>query len=364
MTDSDLKYINEFLYKNNVRNMDTINFKPDIFNNFTHYNRVKNIESDTNTSFRTSGTTSTKGSKQNPELREILIEGENIKNRFHWDCLDKNPDGSCKPGDSYQKIDEYLTSNLGAEILPVTNPVTTQQIFGEEHNSCPTRDSYHKSITLNLPPREEGKPKYGTVRAFDVVGPRTLSDKYINLNHTTPFDIKNSGYNIQNSENFITNLNHVYENFTEHKTPKKLPSYDLTNEQEEDEEETEYCKTQNLNCKSTVDTFSNHNSIYDGDCGTKNLKGGILEKNVQKPNLSKSVLHNIIGLNKENINESMINIRNKALFNIDIKDESNLNNIKKISHENFIQNTNQLRIEFNNKFETHTQKLQRNLSHR
>ena len=110
MTDSDLRYINEFLYKNNVRTMDNINFKPDTFNNFTKYNRVRNVESDINTSFRTSGTTATKGSQQNPELREIIIENQNIQNRFHWDCLDKNPDGSCKPGNNYNNIDSYLTT--------------------------------------------------------------------------------------------------------------------------------------------------------------------------------------------------------------------------------------------------------------
>ena len=241
------------------------------------------------------------------------------------------------------------------------NPSNPQNIFSNDFNSCPSRDSYHTSTTLDLPKKEADKPKWGTVRGFDVVGPRTFSDKHINLNHKTPFDIKNSGYDIQE------NLNYTYENYEE-KKDNTLPSYDNTNLEKEESEESEeglgYCSQSDINCKGNIINFSLHNDIYNGECGTKNLKGGILEKNITKPNLSKFVKHNIIGLNKENINESMINIRNEALFNKEIRNESNLNNIKKISQNNFINNTNQLRYEFNNKFETHSQKLQRNLSNR
>ena len=367
MSQSDINYINEFLYKNNVRNNDlTIDFKPETFNNNTVYNRTKNFISPDNNSLFITGTTSTKGSKQNPTLRNIDIKDENILNRFSWSCQNQNPDRSCKPGDdSYLKTDEYLYSNLGTDILPKKNPSNLKNIFSNDFNSCPSRDSYHKSIILDLPSKEEEKPKWGTVRGFDVIGPRTFSDKYINLNHKTPFDIKNSGYNVQNSsENFVTNLNYTYENFEE-KKDDTLPSYDKTNlEKEEDEKSLAYCSQTDINCKGKIINFSSHNNIYDGECGTKNLQGGILEKNVINPNLSKFVKYNIIGLNKENINESMINIRNKALFNTEIRNESNLNKIKNISQKNFINNTNQLRYEFNNDLETHTQKLQRNLLNR
>lgn len=411
---------NNYVYGQNIRNIDIdygINFSPDkLSSNFENYHKVARVDND-QIVYKTSGTKDTKGSKQNSlSIIRPDIQFKQDENRFFWN-VQNNPNlelsyendlsfiDNLKQG--YRQITEIndeeqlaLDAQYGPDnrfpeeetndfilrlknkysqvtgvgvtddmddwfyyagpsnILPESYPATVP-IF-EPGQSCKTQNFYHKSNIMNLPNVNlDKKPQYGSQQAlpkYNLSGPRLFSDNRINTNTKKPFDVKKSGYSISIKESF---QQRPIIDTQKDNTSDSIPTYSDLKEQNR------YCSLlQPYECKTGDYDYTNNNNVYNNPCGSQNKYGSILEKNTMKPNLSKFVMHNIIGLNTNDINQPMIQVRNKSLFNQEIDNENSLNDLKKISHENYIKNTNQLRLEANKNLQTQTEKLQLNLSYR
>ena len=233
-------------------------------------------------------------------------------------------------------MNEWLDAVGDNNILPQNYPANSVV----EKNLCLPSTSYHKPVVINLQNNSPDKPRWGTPLGFEQVGPRKMNNMGINTNVKKPFDVTHSGYTI--TENLPT-----YSNFKVNKESFRYP---------------DSVRRDNLK------KYTNNLSTYNGTCGSKfENRGTILEKNIKNPHQSRFVKHNIIGLNKENKNEPMIFLRNIAKFNNNdlINQDINLNSLKKLSHQNFIHNTNKYRDYVNdNLFEQKTEKLSRNLEYR
>ena len=414
---------NNYLYQDNIRKLDLdygINFSPaKMTSNFQNYDKVAYLNHNDDTIvYKTSGTQDSKGSKQNsysvlrPDIDFNQVDSPN--NKYYWNqqfnpnldipytndndyvleikqgfeeltTLDSEtqlfldsqfgpdirflnettPDFLLRIKSKYHKITgpSLDSTNINdwsnyvgpSNILPESHPATVP-IF-EDGQSCKTQDYYHKPNVINLPIiNQNNKPKYGSQQALPkhhLLGPRLFSENHINTNTKKPFDIKNSGYNVSIKESFQDRP------IIDNSQSKTIPSYSDLKKQNK------FCSLLDpYECKSDVTDYNNKNSVYDLPCGTKNVYGSTLEKNNIKPNLSKFVMHNIIGLNTTDLNQPIISLRNYSMFNNSNDEERSLNDIKMMSNENYIRNTNQLRLEANKNLQTQTEKLQLNLSSR
>tara|TARA_Y100001980_G_C14536050_1_gene312770 strand:+ start:106 stop:1251 length:1146 start_codon:yes stop_codon:yes gene_type:complete len=248
--------------------------------------------------------------------------------------------------DSYKYPDKNITRVPSSNILPDSYPVKDQEIFGSNLQSCRDSQQYHDPFEITLPTRiNNNKPKYGTDRGYDMIGPRVFDVD--NINNQTKFNAVDSGYNVQDEE--VVYNTSIVENYDDH----------------EDIKNKNYCD--NNKCNFTNYKYKNSENVYNGECGTKSNFGTISDKLDRTPQLSEFVKNNIIGNNFQHINRTSLYGRNKATFNNRILESSdlNLNTIRKESHSNYITNTNKLRDEFaNNYFKQHSEKMMNNLNNR
>ena len=264
--------------------------------------------------------------------------------------------------DAYKHPDKRIQKIPTSNILPHNYPVKDTEIFGPNLDSCVDSQIYHNPYHVKLPNKiTNNKPIYGTNRGFDVKGPRIMSKENINVNKQTPFDALNSGYNIQDNNK---QYNITIENYDDHDDEMPVNSGDnpLTTP---DIKIKNFCD--NNKCYHSQYKYKTTIDIYNGKCGTKSKFGTVVDKLDQNPHVSEFVKHNIIGNNFENINRTSLYGKNKATFNNKMLEKSNLNlnQVRKLSHNNFIENTNKLRDEFNhNYFKQHTSKMQSNLDNR
>jgi hypothetical protein len=281
----------------------------------------------------------------NPTDSSYISKIENSENDLN-ECIDIFME-------SYKYPDKNITRIPSSNILPNNFPVRDQEIFGSNLNSCKDSQMYHSPMDVELPMRiTNNKPVYGTDRGYDMIGPRIFDiDK---INKQTPFNAMNSGYNIQSGNETTYNTN-IVENYQEHQGEQN----------ESDIKNKNYCD--NNKCSSTDYTYKNSENVYNGSCGTKSSFGTISDKLDQKPHVSEFIKNNIIGNNFQNINRASLYGKNKATFNNKELQSSNLtlNDVRKGSHMNYINNTNKLRDEFNNNyFKQHTDKMKNNLNNR
>tara|TARA_Y100000591_G_C21841091_1_gene705678 strand:+ start:335 stop:1447 length:1113 start_codon:yes stop_codon:yes gene_type:complete len=257
---------------------------------------------------------------------------------------------------TYKNPDKNITRNPSSNILPNNYPIKDQEVFGSNLNSCVDSQKYHTPYDVYLPQKDESKKLvYGTNRGYDndIIGPRVFDIN--NMNKQTPFNTKDSGYNIQNNDEMLYN-NQIVENYDDH-------------EEGEGEDEginpKNYCD--NNKCSGMKYNYKNSENVYNGSCGTKSTLGTISDKLDQRPHLSEFVKNNIIGNNFDNMNRASLYGKNKATFNNPTLEslDLNLNDVRKSSHMNYIMNTNKLRTEFNdNYFKQKTSKMQNNLNNR
>lgn len=372
-------YTSQF-YKNNIRNNNiNVDFKPDTYTTNAKYIKVRN-NLDNQYSHTTSGTTNSVGSKQNPSFRgEIDINMTN-SNRHYWNCINRRPDGTCeKGGIDASNVDDWFDSLDGENVLPQDYPPLQNEIFVNGLETCKHTSELQTPHEITLPPHiPNQKPKYGTLLGLDVVGPRKLSENLVNINSQKPFDAFHSGYQIKN-KTIVTN--EEKQKYKKVPAPTPAPTQNETykipklgNQQFEQQVEnspsqpsptlasySDFKKVQKEN------KYKNNKQVYDAPCGSKNLKGTILEANRDKPHINYFIKHNIIGIPTENTNSSQIMFRNSGKFGHDTltKDDISLNKLKTFSHDNFINNTNSYRTEVNKKFfEQKTDRIVRNLTYR
>lgn len=255
--------------------------------------------------------------------------------------------------DYYKHPDKRVTRTPSSNILPNNYPIKDQEVFGPNIDSCLDSQAYHSPYELRRPEKVvNNKPVYGTKRGYDYIGPRIFSNE--NINRQTPFDTFNSGYNIKSIDNNMTYNTEIVENYEEH---------DDSNESRPRPKN--YCE--NNKCSSSNYNYKSSNEVYNGECGTKSNFGTLADKLDQRPHISEYVKNNIIGNNFDNMNRSSLYGKNKATFNNYILESSglNLNDVRKGSHTNYINNTNKLRNEFTNDyFKQSTYKMQNNLKYR
>lgn len=255
--------------------------------------------------------------------------------------------------DYYKHPDKRVTRSPSSNILPNNYPIKDQEVFGPNLDSCLDSQDYHSPYEVRRPNKVvNNKPVYGTKRGYDYIGPRIFNNE--NINRQTPFDTFNSGYNIKSIDNNMTYNTEIVENYQEdedEEKPKPKPK--------------NYCE--NNKCSSSNYNYKNTNNIYNGSCGSKSNFGTLVDKLDQRPHISEFVKNNIIGNNFDNMNRSSLYGKNKATFNNHVLESSdlNLNDVRKGSHTNYINNTNKLRNEFTiDYFKQSTYKMQNNLKYR
>lgn len=277
--------------------------------------------------------------------------------------------------DYYHKPDMNIVRRSTSNILPNNYPAKDTEIFGSNLDSCVDSQHYHSPHVIELPNRiKNNKPIYGTKRGIDIVGPRTMNSE--NINRQTPFDLLNSGYDIQSGDDKDYN-NKIIEPYTEQVVIQEQEQV-VMEEQEQTNSITRpipcghhsmknknYCD--NSKCSLNEYMYKKCDDVYNGKCGTKSQFKSIVDKLDERPHISEFVKHNIIGNNFQNINHTSLYGRNKATFdNKELQNDNlNLNKLRNKSQPNYIVNTNKLRDEFkDNYFKQQTHKIMNNLNNR
>lgn len=334
------------LYTNmRPQSVKNINFKPSTYNKFNTLQRPV-LSLNGQISYSTQGTKSTKGVKTSPDTRISMLIDTSNTNKFHWDA-DVDSFEKDRNVKVFGNMNNWLESvEEGNHILPTQYP--PPRIF--DKNMCKSSSSYHSPVQIELDNNSQKKPKWGTPIGYDVKGPRKMNPNYTRTNTRLPFDATHSGYIVQKQESFIPS----YSNY-------KKETY-------KDNEDKPFCSRNNMSCKKIDKEYVNNQKIYKGECGSKfENEGTILEKNIKDPHMNYFVKHNIIGLNKKDKNEPGIFMRNIGKYNNKelISKDINLNDLKRQSHSNFINNTNLYRNDVNHQlFEQKTTKMSRNLDYR
>jgi hypothetical protein len=316
----------------------------------------------------------------------------------------------------HDHIDKIPSSNIIPTNIP---PLPTDTYDIKKHlGNCPDSQDFSQPYIVTLPDRAD-RPIYGTKRGIDVVGPRTIPN-HVNINQPRAFDTKNSGYNINQTDQFrLEPQNIIYSNLYD----LDIPQYDASGDEigvvsdeigivdevgvvdttidiptgvqivddttidvtsdvhigdgdvdclfNSDKCSDGCCLIKkcngNLKCIKYKTHYKSSTNVYNLECGTKNSMGTVSQRSEKNPQISEFVRNNIIGTNNKNINETSLYFRNQAKFNNkDMRSvDDNLNKLKLASQVNFIQNTNKLRTEVNDLyFKQQSHRIMNNLNNR
>ena len=224
---------------------------------------------------------------------------------------------------------QLVNQNINDHILPHTYPVGLNEIFTNENSICDLTDVNSNNLCkiengcrqtkhgVNSEPyeltyiieneNENEKPKYGTDRVLKNIGPRLENMHSVvnmNINKTTPFDIKNSGYNnIDQSDINYNNLllEQIQVPITKNKSTKNqsttnqsTTNQSTTNQSTTNQSTTNQSTTNQSTTNQSTTNQSTESYIYDQHKNGKiliNPTQFLSELNMQPNNTYNQMLH-------------------------------------------------------------------------